>query len=582
MATVIDSLVVTLGLDPSKFQEGGEKVKEGLKTTREDADRTAKDLEVAGKRAANFFTSISKSILALAGVALSANGVKNFVTETTKSLVDLGVQSSALGLSEKALDGWTKSAEALGSSASSMTSNLQRFQSSLSQFNSGFGTDDTLNTLFNFGAQTGAKFNTNMDPGQVMKYLADNWNKLNKNQQRFYGQQLNLDNATIQGLQSGRLLEVQKQMESSSKQTEELNDKARRLNEQFVRVRQSWESTSITLYANLLPAVNKIIGALDDMSIWVARHGPEIDASFSQLGKTFDILWADVKDASRAIGELLDIDADNWSMSEDIANLNTHLSEGRQTVEGIIDAFKSLFNLNFSEFGDKVKGLFKLGSGSDNLPAVSENASSAADWIQEKTGFDPRSVGNKVRSLFFGETARLEKENGLPPGLLDAQVEKESSWNPAAISKAGAKGLMQIMPGTAEDLGIAGREYDPLASLTAGARHMGRLLKKYNGDLTKALSAYNWGEGNVDRKGLQNAPAETRNYAGPIIARMQSSQRYAGHSQSSQQSGGTHITFQNTTIKTDANNLQSLAKDAASKGISQSSLTQTFMTGQNN
>ena len=183
-----------------------------------------------------------------------------------------------------------------------------------------------------------------------------------------YGQRLGFDNATVQGLSSGRLLDLQKSFEGTSKQTDALTEKAGRLNEQFVRVRQSWESTSLTLYENLLPAVWKILEALNSMSAWVERHGPEINASFDELGKTFSILWKDVTDVSKAVGDLLSIDTKDWTLSGDIKNLNQNLDEGRQTVELIIDAFKSLFNLDFSTFGDKVKSLFKMGSGDDALP----------------------------------------------------------------------------------------------------------------------------------------------------------------------------------------------------------------------
>lgn len=587
MATVIDALIVTLGLDASGFKKGKSEVSEGLDQTKKKAESTAKDMEVYGKKASSFFTSIGKSMLALAGVALSANGVKNFINDTTKSLVDLGVQASAIDTSAKSLDGWVKSAEAVGSTATAMSSNLQKFQNSISQFNSGFGADDTLNTLFAFSAQTNTKFDTNQNASQIMKYLAENWNKLNKDQQKYYGQRLGLDNATVQSLSSGKMLELQRSFEGTSKQTDALTEKARRLLEQFVRVRQSWESTSLTLYEKLLPAVWKIIDALNDLNSWVDRHGEEINASFDELGKTFSILWKDVTDASSAVGNLLSIDTKNWSLSADIKDLNENLDEGRKTVELIIDAFKSLFNLDFSSFGDKVKSLFKMGSGEDALPGVTDSANSAADYVKEKTGMDPRNAGKwlgekaeALKNMFSGETSRLEKEHGLPEGLLTAQVAQESGWNPNAVSHAGAKGLMQIMPATARDLGIHGSEFDPKKSLEAGAKYMGSLLKRYGGDVQKALTAYNWGMGNLEKKGMGNAPEEARNYAPQIIARMQASQRYSSQSGGNSQSG-TNITFQNTTIKTDARSMESLAKDAASKGMAQSSLTQSFLTGQN-
>lgn len=588
--TIIDALVVTLGLDTSDFRRGQRETSEGLDDTRKKADSTAKDMEAYGKKASSFFTSIGKSMLALAGIALSANGVKNFITDTTKSLVEMGVQAEAIDTNARALDGWSKAADAAGSSSGAMVNNLQKFQQSLSQFRSGFGADDTLQSMFAFAAQTGTTFDAQKSSAtDLMKYLSENWSKLNKDQQRYYGQRFNFDNATTQGLEDGSLLRLQRELEASSKQTDGMTEKARRLNEQFVRLKQSWEGTSLTLYEKLLPAVWKILQSLDDLSRWVDSHGPEINASFKELDTTFTILWTDVKDVSSAIGDLLSINMNDWSLSADIRNLNKNLEDGRKTVELIVDAFKSLFNLDFSTFGEKVKSLFDMSSGKVNmLPGVTNSANGAADWVKEKTGIDPRGFGNwlsekgiQLKEMFSGETSSLEKKYGLPEGLLNAQVAQESGWDPTAVSGAGAKGLMQLMPGTAKELGVHGEEFNPLRSLEAGAKYMGQLLDRYGGDLQKALTAYNWGMGNLERKGMENAPAEARNYAPQIMARMNAEQRYSPQIQPQAGSGAPNITFQNTTIKTDAKSMQELAKDVARKGMAQSSLTQSFLTGQN-
>jgi len=626
--TIIDALVVTLGLDTSDFRRGQRETSEGLDDTRKKADSTAKDMEAYGKKASSFFTSIGKSMLALAGIALSANGVKNFITDTTKSLVEMGVQAEAIDTNARALDGWAKSADAMGSSAGSMMNNLQKFQNSLSQFRAGFGSDDTLQTLYKFSADTGTKFDVdNANATDVMKYLGENWNKLTKDRQRYYQQQLGFDNATGQGLSSGELQKLQKELEATSKQSDAMTDRGRRLTIEFVRLRQSWEGASLTLYEKLLPAVWKILGVLDDLSKWVDQHGPEIDASFKELDETFSILWLDVKDVGAAIGDLLSIDTENWSLSEDIRDLNKNLNDARTTVELIIDAFKSLFNLDFSAFGEKVKTLFNMSDKKDDaLPAVTNSANAAAEWFKEQFGWDPRDFGKMMpwnddepeqhgqstksdtssgstladrnnnprgfgdwlsekgihlKELFSGETSKLEEKYGLPDGLLNAQVEQESGWNPGAVSGAGAKGLMQLMPETAKELGVHGEEFNPLRSLEAGAKYMRQLLDRYGGDLQKALTAYNWGMGNLERKGMENAPAEARNYAPQIMARMNAEQRYSSQIKPQTGSGAPNITFQNTTIKTDAKSMQELAKDVARKGMAQSSLTQSFLTGQN-
>lgn len=111
------------------------------------------------------------------------------------------------------------------------------------------------------------------------------------------------------------------------------------------------------------------------------------------------------------------------------------------------------------------------------------------------------------RSLRLSE---LEAKHQLPPGLLAAVAQTESSWNPNAVSPKGAQGLFQFMPKTAESYGIDPR--NPQQAAEGAARMYGDLLKQYGGDVKKALAAYNWGSGNIQRKGLENMPTETKDY----------------------------------------------------------------------
>ncbi len=100
---------------------------------------------------------------------------------------------------------------------------------------------------------------------------------------------------------------------------------------------------------------------------------------------------------------------------------------------------------------------------------------------------------------------------GVNEGLIKAVIKMESDFNPRAVSPAGARGLMQLMPSTAAGLGVRD-SFDPEQNIMAGTRFLRELLDKYGGDLDSTLAAYNWGPGNVDRNRGAFLPRETREY----------------------------------------------------------------------
>lgn len=100
--------------------------------------------------------------------------------------------------------------------------------------------------------------------------------------------------------------------------------------------------------------------------------------------------------------------------------------------------------------------------------------------------------------------------------LLVRQAFQESKFNPNAKSSANARGVMQIVPGTARDLGLRD-PYNPDDNIRAGVEYMGQLLKRYNYDVKKALAAYNGGMRRIDKTGLNTLKPETRTYLKNIL-----------------------------------------------------------------
>ncbi|MCD9030710.1 lytic transglycosylase domain-containing protein [Luteimonas sp. Y-2-2-4F] len=126
---------------------------------------------------------------------------------------------------------------------------------------------------------------------------------------------------------------------------------------------------------------------------------------------------------------------------------------------------------------------------------------------------------------YAAEVRNAAREFGVEEAIVRAIMHAESAFNPNALSRAGAQGLMQLMPATASRFGVA-NPFDPAQNIRGGVEYLAWLLRRFNGDLTLAAAGYNAGEGAVDRHGGVPPYSETRRYVERVNVL---SERYRGH-----------------------------------------------------
>ena len=156
------------------------------------------------------------------------------------------------------------------------------------------------------------------------------------------------------------------------------------------------------------------------------------------------------------------------------------------------------------------------GSLSDGATEGTLPPANPAEFDVTKTGTGNKQADKvQIQSLI----SQVAREQNIDQTLLRAVVEAESDYNQFEVSKTGAKGLMQLMPGTAKEMGVAD-PFDPHQSLTGGAKYLNQMIKKYGGNLELALAAYNAGPGKVHpAQGIPNIP-ETRKYVNRILTQI--------------------------------------------------------------
>ncbi len=637
-ATVIDALLITLGLDTSQFRKGQQEVSDDLKKQREDAKNTAKEMAEQGKKAASFFSSIKTELLALTGVTVTAGGLMSFVKSTTSGLMELSIQAKSLGMTAKELDGVGKAAEAAGSSVEKISAALQGFQNAKQLAKVGVYDTPVQEAAIRLNSLTHDSFNIRDDSAQTTfrKILESARKVTDPDIRRQILQLVGIDDAINQRNQEGKFLTDVDRLTKSSGITDASTKGAKEFTAAWAELGQNLDTVKNQIYVGLIPTIRDLNGLLIEWSSGNAKS-----SSF-------------FKELKRDINDITGIDLGSWTLSGDLRNLKDNFSMLGKVLNHLGNALNELNNGNFSKAADEFKKAWYgtedgKPTGNDALPGVTKAAeqalkknggtldfkpdqdsaylspqqqatqkmldavkfqplpeqrrqqqderdywestknllskiadalispAGAATMQPDTSGYQPNvplnaqaarlgAKGKAFLQAMAGEFGALEGKYGLPAGLLSSVSATESGGDPLAVSPKGAKGPFQFMDGTARDLGLKGMDvYDPHKSADAAARYLRYLLDATGGDLEKALASYNWGLGNVQKKGMDNLPSETRNYVPKVMAGMRPGAGMAVDRSMPGQSGATYQ-FYGTKITTQAQNVEQLTSDIKKHG----------------
>ena len=473
IATIVDALVVTLGLDTKGMKDGATAASASLKKTEDAAKKTAKvvsdaekasakakvdatkateaaatkaskEAEARGKSMAMAFSKIRNEALALVGVFTAGMGIKSFVESTIGGAASLGLMSTNLNMSTEKLSAWQRAAERAGGTAEGMTAQLQESAAESAKAKAGEGTG-TSAKFYAMGGDPRDLKDGNTFLLARSRIVADLY-KTDHARAQLVASQMGISEQQFNLIKQGpdAILSLVAAQEKNSAITDKQAAQALVLKNAWDDMIQRFKVTGTTILLELMPVFEKaiaqfqswadmIVAHKDDIKKWVDQAIPKIEAFVKSLSDgSFDQTAKDLTNMARAFGEVADSILKLIGLlpklddSSFIKTLNGLFGSGETTVRpgSLADKLSKIFNM------DNVTGLF---SGLSNAGVV------------KPAGTGANSLGVTQKLIGMGWTP--QQAAGMAGSL-----QQESGLNPAARNKtSGAYGIGQWLGSRVQD-----------------------------------------------------------------------------------------------------------------------------------
>jgi len=443
MATVVDALVVTLGLNAKGFTQGVNKAQNALKNTGAVSAQTARQMNEHGKQAAMFFSRVRNEALSLLAIFTAGMGLKNFTANTIKSAGSIGLMASNLDMSTERLQAWQRAAERAGGSAQGITTQLRQSAQEVAKFRRGMSTE-TLGAFFQFGGKVEDLKNGNSYLLARSRIVADLY-KTDRARAALAAQLMGISEDQFDFIKTGPA-SISKAIAAQQKRssvTKEESLALRGLNSRYMDLRDTFTAVGTKVVVSLIPTFERLINIAqkwadkllenrDAIGYWIenlldkfSEFAKEVDSAVQSLGG-----WKNVLIGLAAL-KILSMITSLKSLASAIASVTSALIKtgGRAAAAGV--------------------GTLTRLAGGLGMLLYSENLNKGEDeWLASRDAMsehDPMSQTNPrefARKYFTERGFSRAQTSGIIANLI-----AESNLNPNAVGDGGkAYGIAQWHP----------------------------------------------------------------------------------------------------------------------------------------